>query len=100
MNSKPVYNTLMDSLMQADIFFFITSIAVVIGGLLISIILIYGILIFRDLLAISNKVKHETELIAMDIDEAREAIKKQGTKFSTILGFLSAIFNRAKKTKK
>jgi len=82
----------MDTLVHADIFFFITSIAVVIGGLLIAIILIYGILIFRDLLAISNEVKREAELIGMDIDQAREHIKKQGAKYSSMFDFLKGIF--------
>ena len=88
----------MDTLIHADIFFFITTIAVIIGAALIIIILIYGILIFKDLLAISNKVKHETELIAMDIDEAREHIKKQAHDFGSIFGFLKGIFSQ--KTKK
>ena len=87
--------------MQADIFFFITSIAVVIGGALLVIILIYGILIFRDLLAISNQVKRETELIAMDIDEAREHIKKQASDFGSFFGFLKGIFmSKSRSSKK
>lgn len=92
----------MDTLMKADIFFFITTIAVIIGAVLLIIILIYGILIFKDLLAISKKVKEETELIAMDIDEAREHIKKQAHDFGSIFSFLKGIFstNRAKRQKK
>ena len=82
----------MDTLIHADVFFFITSIAVVIGSVLLAIILIYGILIFRDLLAISNKVKRETELIAMDIEEAREHIKKKAKHYGSLFSFLRNIF--------
>lgn len=67
---------------------------------MLAIILIYAVLIFRDLLAISNKVKQETELIAMDIDQAREHIKKQGAEFSSIFGFLKGIFMGKSRTSK
>ncbi|MFA6072235.1 MAG: hypothetical protein WC810_27045 [Janthinobacterium sp.] len=90
----------MDTLIKADVFFFITSIAVVIGAILLIIILIYGIFIFKDLLAISNKVKHEAELIAMDIDEAREHIKQKASDFSSIMGFLKGIFGMGKTKRK
>ena len=92
-----VYTWVMDSLVQADIFFFITSIAVVIGALLVSIFLIYGILIVRDIRAVSQRVKRETELISMDIDAAREKIKQEGREFSSILGFLKGIWDIRKK---
>jgi hypothetical protein len=84
----------MDTLIHADIFFFITTIAVVVGAILVSVILIYLIMIFRDLKSISSTVKQETELIAMDIDEAREHIKKQGADFGSIFKFLKRIFKR------
>ena len=90
----------MDTLIKADVFFFITSIAVVIGAVLLVIILVYGILIFKDLLAISKKVKQETELIAMDIDEAREHIKRQGAEFGSMFTFLKGIFGMGKAKRK
>jgi len=89
----------MDTLVHADIFFFITSIAITVGGILIAIILIYAILIFRDLRSISGQVKRETDLIAMDIDQAREHIKKQGAELSSIFGILKRIFGIKKRSK-
>ena len=95
------YTKTMDTVMKADIFFFITAIAVLIGAILLIIILIYGIKIVKDLLSISNRVKHEAELISMDIHEAREHIKKKGAEYSSMFDFLKGIFgSRAKKAKK
>ena len=90
----------MTSLIHADIFFFITSIAVTVGGILIVILLIYAIFILRDVFIVSERVKRETELIAMDIDSAREHIKKQGEEFSSILGFFKGILNIRNRHKK
>ncbi len=87
----------MDSLVHADIFFFITSIAVLLGGLLLCVLIIYGILIFRDIRSISQNVKRETELLAMDIDAAREHIKEHGMQFTSIFGFLKDIFSKKRK---
>ena len=88
----------MDSLVKADIFFFITSIAVVIGTALLAVLLIYGIMIAKDFLAVSRRVKREAELISMDIHDAREHIRKQGAEMGSFWGFLKAIF-RTKKGK-
>ena len=83
----------MDSIVNSNIFFFITTIAVVIGGLLVSILLIYLILIVRDVRWVSKKVKREAELISMDINEAREHIKEHGVELTSVLGFLKGLLD-------
>lgn len=90
----------MDTLVHADIFFFVTTIATIIGAILLAVLLVYGILFVRDLLAISNRVKHEAELISMDIQEAREHIKKEGAQFSSIFSILKKILGIKSKVKK
>jgi formate-dependent nitrite reductase membrane component NrfD len=58
----------MNPLIQANIFFFITSIAVILITVLVVVLLIYFVLIVKDFRGVSKKIKEETELIAMDID--------------------------------
>lgn len=90
----------MNSVVQSEIFFFITSVAVVIGGILLCILLIYVILIFRDIRAISKSVKRETELISMDIDAARDHIRKNGLELKSILGFFRGLWDLGKRKRK
>jgi len=68
-----------NSLIQANIFFFLTSISVVLLTLLIIAVLMYMMLILRDFRGVSHKVKEEADLIAMDIDEARAHLKREGS---------------------
>lgn len=77
----------MDSFIHADIFFFITSVAVVLVTALVVIILVYLVRILRDAKSVTNKVKEETELISEDINELRAKTKKEGVKFKNFLNF-------------
>ncbi|MCL5435949.1 MAG: hypothetical protein M1275_02615 [Patescibacteria group bacterium] len=79
----------MDSFIHADIFFFITSIAVVLVTALLVIALVYLVRILRDAKSVTGKVKEETELISEDINELRTKTKKEGVKFKNFLDFFS-----------
>ena len=61
----------MQTLIHADIFFFITSIVVVLIGIEIVVVLIFVILILRNLLRLSETVNTEAGYIIKDIDEVR-----------------------------
>ena len=65
----------MQTLIHADIFFFITSIVVVIIGIGAIILIIFSILIMRNLLRLSETVKTEAGYIVKDIDELRDKAK-------------------------
>ena len=101
----------MDTLVKADIFFFITTLAVAFVSAAFIIALIYLIRISRDILSISHKAKDEGEKIIQDIDSARETLKKEGKeatkdfisfrgkfkkeaeKFLSFLAFLASFFS-------
>jgi hypothetical protein len=87
----------MDTLIKADIFFFITTIAIALLSVLAVVLLIYSIRIVRDVKYVSAKMKEETELIAMDIDAARAKIKEEGYKAASIADYFLSFFPRKKR---
>lgn len=77
-------------LLKSDIFFFVTTIAVIVIGVLLLIALIYTIKILRDIKHVSRAVKEESDKIIEEVENVRT-------------GFLSkivAFFNPIKKTKR
>ena len=62
----------MQTLIHADIFFFISTIATVIISICVVIVLIFVILILKNLHRLSETVKTEAGYIAKDIDDIRE----------------------------
>ena len=63
--------------MKSDVFFFITSTAVVVLSLVLLVAFYYLIKILRDVKDISHTVKRESELISSDVDAVRRSIKKK-----------------------
>ena len=86
----------MDTFVHADIFFFITSIAVVLVTAILVVVLIYLIRILRDAKAVTKKVKEETVLISEDIDELRTKTRKEGVKLKNFMEFFSGFFGKNK----
>jgi len=87
----------MDSLIQANIFFFITSVAVILITALVVVLLIYLVLIIKDFRGVSHKIKQETELIAMDIDSARAHIREEGADVKSIFDYFKAMVPGSKR---
>jgi uncharacterized protein YoxC len=88
-----------NELIHADIFFFVTTIAVIVISVLFAIILAYVAAILKDLKGISRKVKDETEAIAQDMDDLRDEIRKEGVKLKPLVKFGKKIFSRDSKSK-
>lgn len=86
-----------NSLIQANIFFFITSVAVVLVTLLVIVLLMYLVLILKDFRGVSRKVKEETDLIALDINEARAHIRKEGGDLKSTFDFFKNLLPQKKK---
>ncbi len=82
--------------MKSDIFFFITSIAVVILTMLLVVAIAYTIRILRNLDDISAKAKDEVGLIKEDISELRQNIKTEGTKIKHFANFFNKLKGRKK----
>ena len=78
----------MDTIIHADIFFFITACAVVVLTIILGIILIYGVFVAKNVHYIVSKVKKESDNISDDIYNVRLKIKEQSTKILALMAFL------------
>jgi hypothetical protein len=96
----------MESVLTSDIFFFITSISVMLLTLVALVILYYGVKIIRHISYIAQKIRNESDNISKDIEDLRTTIKKSGTQvggvISSVIGFVvkyagSSMFGGAKK---
>ena len=92
----------MDTLIHADIFFFVTTIVVIVVGILFAIALIYLVMILKRVKNITEAVREETILFREDIHELRGSVKREGFKLKSMLNFGYNIFDRfnGKKSKK
>jgi hypothetical protein len=95
----------METLIHADIFFFVTTIVVVIVGIALTIALIYLAKVLRDIKAITREVKEETILFRQDIGNLRNDIRREGFRLEQIWSFFRNIVKSrmpkiTKKTKK
>lgn len=90
-----------NSIIKADIFFTITTVAVVVGIVCLIVISIYIIRILRDFKILSKKAKDEGEQILDDIRIVREDAEKKGTQtrdfFSTIFSSIKSSIEPKKK---
>lgn len=85
----------MTSLIHADIFFFITSIAVVIGTLLGVIIGVYLIKTMRNFYKISETLRESVHDVDAEIRELAEQVRE-----STIFKFIFGTKKKAPRSKK
>ncbi|MES2436642.1 MAG: hypothetical protein V4519_01405 [Patescibacteria group bacterium] len=86
----------METLIHADIFFFITTVSLVVISLGLVIAIIYLIKILRDISAVSHKVKDESAEIIADLKHIRGTIKQQAFSFGGISQIIGLIFRRKK----
>ncbi|MBI3442947.1 MAG: hypothetical protein HY007_04220 [Candidatus Sungbacteria bacterium] len=68
----------MDSLMKADIFFVVTTVAVFFVTGVAVWVMVYVVKILRNVENISETVKTETKKLSQDIDGLREHVKQRG----------------------
>jgi predicted Holliday junction resolvase-like endonuclease len=78
----------MESVAKSDVFFFVTTVAVIVVTLVIVVALAYIIRIASDIKYISTRAKQETDEIVDDLKSARETLKEKGRTISTILSSL------------
>jgi uncharacterized protein YoxC len=90
----------MNTLIHADIFFFVTTIAVVIVALAVAVVLFYSIKILKNVREISEAIKDETNLIREDIQAARENVRREGFKLKHLASFFSGFPNKKTRSKK
>jgi hypothetical protein len=90
----------MDTLIHADIFFFITSVAVIAFTVIMVIVLIYVIIILKDIRYISRKVRDESDVILEDVHELRANVKAQGFAVGHFYTFFKKLFIKGRASRK
>ena len=90
----------MDTLIHADIFFFITSVFVALLIIGFTVALFYIIPILRDMRHLSDLARKEGDHIAGDINELRTAVKEEGSKVRSVFDYFLSLFMRRQKSKK
>jgi hypothetical protein len=85
----------MNNFLQQDIFFFVTTVSVLLVAVLVGFILFYVYRIVKTVDYISKKVKDETDIISAELGELRANIRKEGVKVKHFTKF----FSRVRKSK-
>jgi type II secretory pathway pseudopilin PulG len=86
----------MDTLIHADIFFFITTIAVAIVTVALVVVAFYLVGFLRRARDIAENVKQEAVLLREDIHGARTRVKAGGLRLAHLLDFFSEMRKRNK----
>ena len=84
----------MDTLIHADIFFFITTIVLIVISIGLVVIIIYVIKILHDVSGLVSNAREEGEEIVKDIKQLRLKVKDQGLKFNFLRTFVGSILKR------
>ncbi len=94
----------MSNLVHADIFFFITSIAVMLLASIFAVALVYMVFIVRDVRAIVARIRRASESLEGDLDALRSQVKQEGYKaramVDLVLGFVGRKISKAVKPKR
>jgi hypothetical protein len=85
----------MTDFLKQDIFFFVTTVAVLTVSILLGMLLIYLIRIARTLDEITKKVKAEADIIVDEVRELRTSIRREGVKIRHFTKFFTGV--KAKK---
>lgn len=88
------YTVFVTELMHADVFFFITAIAVIVLSVGAAVVLYYVIGIVRDVRAITEKVRTASDGLERDFEDLRATLKKQGVRTRTVIELLLSFLMR------
>lgn len=90
----------MDTLIHADVFFFVTAIAVVVVGFVLAVGGVYLILILRDLRYIIGRAREESDQIVQDIHDLRATVREEGVRLKMLIEGFRNLFGGEKKRSK
>lgn len=90
----------MDNFLSSDIFFFLTSAAVLVFTICVVVVTAYVVRILRNVKELSETVRDEGKKITADIDLARLAVKSEGAKVMGVVDSLLGFFRIRKPARK
>lgn len=89
-----------ESLLKADIFFFVSTIAVVLLTVLLLVGLVYIVSILRTIRQISKTAKTGADTVVEGLAEAKEEMKKDGYVAATFIDIFKRLYNKSNKRKR
>lgn len=90
----------MDEFLKMDIFFMVTTIVVLAGGMLCVVALFYIVRILKSVDNIAENVSEESDSMRGDIAVLRQKIREEGMKIKHFTDFFSGMASRRKLHKK
>jgi len=87
----------MTDFLKQDIFFFVTTIAVVMFLILGSIAMVYIIQIVKHINYIAKRARHQTDLLTEDLDSIRDRVRTEGFRIKHLWEFFTNINKKGKK---
>jgi uncharacterized protein YoxC len=90
----------MATLIHADIFFFVTTVAVIVIGIAFTIVLLYIANVLRQLRDVIKEVKEETVLVREDLGRFRSNVRQEGWKVKSLVDAALSIFKFKKSKRK
>lgn len=86
----------MTEFIKADVFFFVTTVAVVVLTVVAVVFMVYFIGIMRNVRDISELAKVQSKNISDDISELRANIKREGLRIKHLTDFMQKPHKRKK----
>ncbi len=90
----------METLIHADVFFFVTAIAVVVVGFVLAIGGVYLVLILRDVRYIVRQARTGSDQLSQDLHDLRVILRTEGSNLRTLIGGLKKMFGEKKRSKR
>ena len=81
----------MSNVLQADIFFFVTTIAIVVLTIIIIIAGVFFIKTMRDIRKLVHTISEEATMIVQDVGDLREHIKGKAHAFSSFMSAVTSV---------
>ncbi len=90
----------MQEIIHADVFFFVTTVVIIVLGAIIATLLVYAFGILSDLKHITKKLKQGSEEAMEEWQLIRQRLKDESEKGLSFRGVLGSLFGKKKKTTK
>lgn len=87
----------MDPFYKQDVFFFVTTIAVVVITVIFIVLGAFVVKILADIKHISKKVRTQADLLSEDINDLRQEVRNKGFTALGAFKFFRNIFKRHKR---
>jgi hypothetical protein len=79
----------MNDFIKMDIFFVVTTIVVVLWGIIGAVVMYYVIRVLKYIERLSRTVAEEADELRGDLDEVRAQVREEGIRFKHVIQFFS-----------